>query len=448
MALQDLTPQLRTRLSRMERAVGWFLIIAIALLAFGFFYYLYNAAERRGWFLTKARYYTFVKSADGLRVGDPVRLMGFDAGRIIEITPMSGDQFTYNVFVEFELKDPNYDYMWTIGSVAKVAAADFLGKRAIEVTKGSDGYPTYIFHPLREVTLAEAQVLSSDTNAFWAQEFVSSDGTLLAKARTRIENIPALRDAGFTNAWVMDKSDAAKRKVMTGMWNYQLGRYEPYRPKKVGSVKASSFWLEVDESPALTERLEGVVNQVQDALPGILSLTNQLANVLNNTDQLVSNLNAVATESAPLVRNLAEATAQLDRPGGLGEWLVPTNISRQLETTLGTANTTLGAATGTLESANTNLSLLVSNLSRSLDNLAGITSNLNQQVEANTNIVSGISDAIRHADELVQGLKRHWLLRSAFKEKKSDGDRDGDSRQESDRSPTRTLRSPKQKSAR
>ena len=40
MALQDLTPQLRTRLSRMERAVGWFVALAMALLVFGFVYYV------------------------------------------------------------------------------------------------------------------------------------------------------------------------------------------------------------------------------------------------------------------------------------------------------------------------------------------------------------------------------------------------------------------------
>ena len=32
MALNDLTPQLRTRLSRVERAVGWFVLLALALL--------------------------------------------------------------------------------------------------------------------------------------------------------------------------------------------------------------------------------------------------------------------------------------------------------------------------------------------------------------------------------------------------------------------------------
>ena len=31
MALQDLTPQLRTRLSRMERAVGWFVSLSKSL---------------------------------------------------------------------------------------------------------------------------------------------------------------------------------------------------------------------------------------------------------------------------------------------------------------------------------------------------------------------------------------------------------------------------------
>ena len=49
MALQDLTPQLRTRLSRVERAVGWFVFLATLLLLFGFGYYLKHTAERRGW---------------------------------------------------------------------------------------------------------------------------------------------------------------------------------------------------------------------------------------------------------------------------------------------------------------------------------------------------------------------------------------------------------------
>ena len=69
----------------------------------------------------------------------------------------------------------------------------------------------------------------------------------------------------------------------------------------------------------------------------------------------------------------------------------------------------------TLSSANTNLVMLAEKLSLSLDNLAGITSNLNAQVQANTNMLGAVSRSIVDADDLVQGLKRHWLLRSAFK---------------------------------
>ena len=56
------------------------------------------------------------------------------------------------------------------------------------------------------------------------------------------------------------------------------------------------------------------------------------------------------------------ATVRLDQPGGLGEWLLPTNINRQLEGAVGNANLTLA-------NANTNLTALFENLGRSLDNL-------------------------------------------------------------------------------
>jgi len=57
-----LTPQLRTRLSRVERAVGWFVFIATALLLFGFGYYIYHTAERKGWFKIRLRFLPMSKA--------------------------------------------------------------------------------------------------------------------------------------------------------------------------------------------------------------------------------------------------------------------------------------------------------------------------------------------------------------------------------------------------
>jgi ABC-type transporter Mla subunit MlaD len=404
MALHDLTPQLRTRLSRMERAVGWFVILATTLLAFGFAYYVYNTAERKGWFKTKAPYFTFTDRATGLKVGDPVKLMGFDAGEITDIKPMPAEQFTYNVYIEFDLKSPNYDYMWTEGSRAKVTTADLLGKRLLEVTKGTGGYPTYTFYALRQVTIAEARGLTDPGNWVLGQEVFETGGTnVFLKALTSLTNLTAIAAAGYDKLVILNTS--AKRSSITGVWDHKEACYQPYNKKK-----SKPYWLMSEESAAVTERLENLVGQVEKALPNILNLTNQLAAVLTSSASLTSNLNVVAISARPAVSNLAAATARLDQPGGLGEWLLPTNVNRQLEGAVGNANLTLA-------NANSNLTVLVENLGRSLDNLASLTGNLNAQVHANTNLVSQLSRAIIDADDLVQGLKHHWLLRSAFKKK-------------------------------
>ena len=409
MALQDLTPQLRTRLSRMERAVGWFVVLAMALLAFGFVYYVYHTAESKGWFLTKAPYNTYADRATGLKIGDPVMLMGLTVGQITEMLPMPPDEFHRNIYVEFEIKDPYYGYLWTEGSQAKIATADLLGTRVLEVTKGSGGYPTYIFHPLREVSMAEAQSLQDSTNCMLAQEVWDATGTnLLAKAKSPLTNLTALAAAGCTNLLIMNISE--QWKLMTGIWNDREGRFDPYTRK-------SKYELLADESAAITERLEKLVDEVEQALPNILRLTNQLATVLSNSASLTSNLNAVAVGAQPTVSNLTVLTARLDHPGALGEWLLPTNISRQFEGALGRADTAFASADAALASANTNLTALAENLGRSLDNLANLTSNFNSQVQANTNILGELSRAIVDADSFVQGLKHHWLLRSAFRTK-------------------------------
>jgi ABC-type transporter Mla subunit MlaD len=404
MALQDLTPQLRTRLSRMERAVGWFVVLAMLLLAVGFAYYLYTTAEQKGWFVIKARFFTLVDRATGLKVGDPVQLMGFDAGQIKRIEPMK-PYSPYNVYIEFEIKDPYYGYLWSEGSRAKVNAADLLGKRVLEVTKGTNGFPAYIFYPLRELSLEEAGTLTEPENWRMAQEIMERQSTnLLSRPWRPLTNLQAVAAAGYTNIMIMDRSQ--KRKRITGIWNNQEKRYEHFTETN------KPYWLAADESAAVTERLEHLLGEVEDALPNFLNLTNQLSLVLSNSANLTSNLNIVATTARPAVSNLAAATADLDRPGALGEWLLPTNINAHLDQTLVQAD-------ATLVNANTNLTVLCDNLYRSLDNLSGITSNLNHQVQINTNLLSAISETVVNADQFIQGLKHHWFLRSAFKTKKT-----------------------------
>jgi len=409
MALHDLTPQLRTRLSRLERAVGWFVMLAVAALTFGFGYYLYNTAERKGWFKTKARYFTFVQTASGLNVGDPVHLMGFPVGRITEIESQPPYD-PYNVYLEFEVQSPYYGYLWTEGSVASIEDAGWLGARALEVTKGTNGYPTYVFYPMRIMSIDEARRLPDPGRWAYGQEvWLSNPARRVVRPLQRMTNINEVAAAGISNIVALDPAE--ERKQMTGIWNDQEGRYDPYVRGK------SKYWLLANEQPAITDRLQELVTETQRSLPGVLALTNGIALALSNASIMMSNasilttsLNEVAVAARPAVSNLAAVTAQLDKPGALGEWLIPTNLNTRLDDTLGNA-------ASVMHTANTNLAILAGELTKSLENLASITSNLNAQVEANTNLLSVISKTIVDADNFVQGLKRHWLLRSAFKQK-------------------------------
>ncbi len=402
MALQDLTPQLRTRLSRMERAVGWFVLIATALLLFGFGYYIYNTAKRKGWFTPKFYYQTGLNNAAGLKEGNNVMLMGKPVGQITEIIPNAPNEY-YGMTVYFYVLKPHYGYVWD-DSVVKVSS-DFLGNRFLEITKGKAGVPT-IDEGTNKVPRA---VLNRDRIKQARQNVLAS----LKQSEPDLESDPYTYNYRVT-------------EELTRIANSDRAAFYTSLDTK--------YWLEPDESPALNERLERVANQIEVALPNILGLTNQLITVLSNSAALTANLNEVAVAALPAVSNLTLVTAQLNQPGALGEWLLPTNINQRLDSVLGEADSTLN-------SANTNLVVLAQSLNESLLNLASMTSNLNNQVQANTNILSQVSKAIVDADNLVQGLKRHWLLRSAFK----DENKENRDERETPKSSLDRLESPKQR---
>ena len=194
-------------------------------------------------------------------------------------------------------------------------------------------------------------------------------------------------------------------------WHQATHRYEDFKP---GSEDVRLLAM---ETPPIADQLQAIVSQVQGALPGILSLTNKLSVVLDNAANATSNLNTTLISAnntlvaaQPLVTNFTVISAQLREPGGLGVWALGTNGNGQIQGALTNLNSLL-------VDTDTNLNALTANIGLTLDHLAGITSNLNVQVQANSNLLWGISKTVTDADDLMQGLKRHWLLRSAFRTK-------------------------------
>src|SRR6202012_3183534 len=119
----------------------------------GFGYYIYHTAEQKGWFKIKAPFHAFINSAAGLKVGDPVVLMGFPVGNITAITPMQ-PRAPHNVRVDFEIQEPSFHQLWSEGSYLKINSG-LLGSSQLEVTRGTNGYALVVTQPVFVKPVAE-----------------------------------------------------------------------------------------------------------------------------------------------------------------------------------------------------------------------------------------------------------------------------------------------------
>jgi ABC-type transporter Mla subunit MlaD len=402
MPLQDLTPELRTRLRQVERTVGWFVALAAIVLLGGFAYYIYATAKSRGWFVTKLNYATSLDSAAGIHPGDVVTLMGFPAGNVTDIQPNDPDK-SRGVTIFFTIRDPYWGYIWYDSKVR--VNSDFLGHRSLEVVKGVNGQPSAYLDKTDGKLLVMDRLRARDAYTSILAKLKEASGNT---------NLP-------TDTILQEATNELMAIIKTNRAEYYTNAIRGGYTASVSRKEHNYYWIAPDEEPALSDRLAAVATSVQMAMPAILGLTNQLGAVLSNANVAVAELQGTLAEARPSLTNLSAITEHLRDPNGsLGNWLLPTNLTAQLNETLVSARETLQTARGTLDTTDTNLTMVATDLDKTLQHLADLTSNLAWQVSINTNLVGEISTTIIHTDDLVQGLKREWFLRGAFKKKKTE----------------------------
>src|SRR3984885_10056187 len=284
MPLQDLTPQLRTRLRRVEKMVGWFVTLAVLVLLGGFVFYLYSMAQTRGWFVTKLNYATGVNDAAGFNVGDPVRLMGFDVGEITKIVPNDPSaQRGVTLFFNIRQSHDGYDYYGYIWWDSKVrVVSDFLGKRFLEVEKGKSGQPS-VYRDKKGDLMMMNRPLAWKMYKKMYEEFrglpenkgLSEDVITNLVTSNLMALVKSQPDVYYTNAF----QAGFNRAVEPAITNY--------------------YFVPPIDSPALSDRLEVVADTVEKALPNILNLTNQIASVLSNANLAVAQLNTTLAQTHP-----------------------------------------------------------------------------------------------------------------------------------------------------
>ena len=298
----------------------------------------------------------------------------------------------------------------------KVNSADFLGKRQLEVTRGTNGLGSYalcVTQPISVVGLEEARKLANLAPDHWqlAQDVLDGNSNVVfhayefARAVLDDSNATVLAQCQFesNSIYIYNNKERSKNYVVASWWRREH-RYENFKP---GSEDA---YLHAVEPPSIGDQVQMMVSEVQNALPGIIALTNKIAAVLDNAVKVTANLNTTLVAAQPAVTNLAFITEELRPPGAPLLWALGANGNGQIQTALTNVNSLL-------VNTDTNLNRLVAQLDLTLENVAGITSNLNAQVQANPNMLWTISKTVTDTDDMIQGLKRHWLLRSAFKTK-------------------------------
>ncbi len=364
MALQDLTPQLRTRLRKVEWVVVLFLggAVVVALVGLGFF--IKTTGDKRGWWVKQVPYYTYLRDGSSVKVGTPVKMLGFTIGEVVQIDTAPDDSWHrsegFNVFVRFLVRDPYQGYIFT-DSKLKVSGMpiDIAGGNFLEVTRSQGlGIPT----------------------------------TALAT------NGPGGRTLG----------------VLWDKYAYNLGRaevtnfirYDPVTPDDKG------YFLRTEVTGDLIGELTLLVPKIREAFakPGGLGDLLFPTNLSSRFDRpgglgeimIPSNLGAALTVT------LTNLNAQI---GGIGSLV--SNLDATVPVLLTNLNSTLPPLVTQVNRQIQGVGPLVSNLNTTLPGTLVEVERTLGTVRSNT--LPAVDGVLTNSSEFVGGLKRHWLFRGAFK---------------------------------
>ena len=112
----------------LEKKVGFFFLVGMIILGV-----LLEVGEKWNPFEKKILYHTYLTSITGLKVGDPVRLSGFDVGKISKIS-VAGNK----IRIDFDVKSGT---AIKTDTVASLRLTNLLGGQFLGLSFGSPGAP-------------------------------------------------------------------------------------------------------------------------------------------------------------------------------------------------------------------------------------------------------------------------------------------------------------------
>lgn len=356
MAIQDLTPQLRTRLRKVEWMVLSFVTGALLVAALAVSWWIKKTGDVRGWFVLQTPYYTYLETASGVRVGTPVKMLGFTVGQVTEIEAENDNAWTrahrYNVFVKLMVRHPYEGYLQTDSTIRLGGGGiDLLGGAWLELTRAEgSGIPT----------------------VQWTN------------------NTPLLLSDKYAHA-DPDSPDRAKFLL-----------YRPYR------ASGNGYFLRTERFISLMDNAEAAAEILRYALPNI---TNQIARTLSEVNQIAAQVAAASARPGGL--------GEMAMPTNINQRLDQTladlaALSKRLEPMADETRRMLVS----VEDNSRRVGPLLDNVRSAVTNIQNTVEVIGSQA-SNTNLVANLSrvadKAALLADTTSTLVRRHWLFRSAFR---------------------------------
>ena len=375
MALQDLTPQLRTRLRKVEWVVVLFLAGALMVGLVGLGFFIKTTGDQRGWWVKQVPYYTYLRDGSSVKVGTPVKMLGFTIGEVVQIDTAPDDSWHrsegFNVFVRFLVRDPYQGYIFT-DSRLKVSGMpiDIAGGNFLEVTR--------------------------------------SQGMGIA-----------------TTALATNASGAGALGVLWDKYAYNLGRPEATNFIRYDPVTKDDkgYFLRTEATGDLIGELTLLVPRIREAFtkPGGLGDLLFPTNLSARFDRPggLGEIMIPAELGAALTTTLTNLNAQI---GGVGPLI--SNLDRSLPPLLTNLNTTLPPL---LTDLGRTVPPLVAQVDRQIQGVGPLVSNLNATLPATlaeaertlgvvrSNTLPAADGVLTNTADFVGGLRRHWFFRGAFK---------------------------------
>lgn len=375
MALQDLTPQLRTRLRRVEWVVVLFLVGALIVGLIGLGFFIKTTGDKRGWWVRQVPYYTYLRDGSSVKVGTPVKMLGFTIGEVVQIDTAPDDSWHrsegFNVFVRFLVRDPYHGYIFT-DSKLKVSGMpiDIAGGNFLEVTR--------------------SQGLGIATTA----------------PSTNVAGGGALGVLWDKYAYNLGRADATN-----------FIRYDPV------AEDAKGYFLRTEVTGDLIGELTLLVPRIREAFtkPGGLGDLLFPTNLSARFDRPggLGEIMIPSNLSSALTVTLTNLNAQI---GGIGSLV--SNLDTTVPPLLTNLNSTLPPL---LSELGRTVPPLVTQVNQQIQGVGPLVSNLNTTlpgtlVEAErtlgivrSNTLPAVEGVLTNSSDFVGGLKRHWLFRGAFK---------------------------------